>query len=68
MTSYIVMLLRTWDRSVARVILEPAIILMLNDAARQAQRRRPPASQDKPFTLEGAGFQVNVKTPTLGPI
>jgi hypothetical protein len=27
---------------------------------------RPPADQGRPFTLEGAGFQVNVKTPTPG--
>ena len=26
----------------------------------------PPAGQGSPFTLEGAGFQVNVKTPTPG--
>ena len=28
----------------------------------------PPAGQGRPFTLEGAGFQVNVKTPNPGPI
>jgi hypothetical protein len=29
---------------------------------------RPPAAQGGAFVLEGAGFQVNVKTPTPGPI
>ncbi len=34
--SYIVLLLRTWNKPVARAVLEPAIVLMLNDAARSA--------------------------------
>ena len=29
---------------------------------------RPPAAQGGAFVLEGAGFQVNVKTPNPGPI
>ena len=29
---------------------------------------RPPAAQGGAFVLEGAGFQVNVKIPTPGPI
>jgi hypothetical protein len=29
---------------------------------------RPPAAQGGAYVLEGAGFQVNVKTPTPGPI
>jgi hypothetical protein len=27
---------------------------------------RPPASPDSPFVLEGAGFQVTIKTPKTG--
>lgn len=34
--SYIILLLRTWNRPVARAVLEPGLVLMLNDAARQA--------------------------------
>jgi hypothetical protein len=29
---------------------------------------RPPTAQGGAFVLEGAGFQVNVKTPNPGPI
>ena len=34
--SHVVLLLRSWNKPVARAALEPAIVLMLNDAARRA--------------------------------
>jgi N-6 DNA Methylase len=39
--SYIILLLRTWNRPVARAALEPAIVLMLNDTARQVILGQP---------------------------
>src|SRR5262249_31351751 len=54
--SYIILLLRTWNKPVARAALEPAIVLMLNDSARRVILDQLPSATRKQLLRPRADY------------